>query len=79
MELKLQIRRRGLYCAMKYCIFIHSKIVIIIIIIIVTDFINVLQGNGSLNTRNNGNCVSSVDECINSLLGSSQRANDLAR
>jgi hypothetical protein len=29
-------------------------------------------------TRNNGNCVSE-DECYSSLLGSSQRANGLAR
>jgi hypothetical protein len=42
-----------------------------------TDFINALPGNGSIDTRNNGNFIS-VDECYNSFLGSSQRANELA-
>jgi hypothetical protein len=44
---------------------------------IVTDLINALPGNGSVNTHNNGSCVS-VEECYSSLLDSSQRANGLA-
>ncbi|PNF32524.1 hypothetical protein B7P43_G02446 [Cryptotermes secundus] len=74
MEMQLQIGRIGLYCGMKYCIII----IVIIIIIIVTDLINALPGNGSANTRNNGNCVS-VEEYFSSLLGSSQDANELPR
>jgi hypothetical protein len=44
---------------------------------IVTDLINPFPGNGFVNTRNNGSCVS-VEECYSPLLGSSQRANELA-
>jgi hypothetical protein len=40
------------------------------------NFVNPLSDNGSVNTRNNGSCVS-VNEYHSSLLGSSQRASEL--
>jgi hypothetical protein len=39
--------------------------------------INALSGNGSVNTRNNGSCVS-VGECYSSFLARGKRANELA-
>jgi hypothetical protein len=41
------------------------------------DLMNTVTGNGSVNMHNNGSRVS-VDECYSSLLGSSQRTNELA-
>jgi hypothetical protein len=44
------------------------------------DLINALLGNGSVNPFQHATmgAVFSVDECYSSLLGSSQRANELA-
>ncbi|PNF37842.1 hypothetical protein B7P43_G08375 [Cryptotermes secundus] len=44
---------------------------------ILMGLISALSGNGSVNTLNNGSCVS-IDEYYNSFLGRSKRTNELA-